>query len=193
MKRTTVTILAAITVLVALSGSAKAAALTFTLNEVGSDVVGAVSGTLNTGGLTSARLTRCSSVVIPIAGILGIGPDDSKWAVWEGLSGSTAAFGYSPSPNYADVASGDRAAMALSANYVFVSTSYVSGSALSGTATWRGKSFATMGITTGTYTMTYNGGVDSVVLQAGIVPEPATMSLLSLGGIATLIRRRRRA
>jgi PEP-CTERM motif len=194
MKRTTVTILAAITMLAALSGSAKAAVLTFTLKEVGSNVVGTVSGTLNTSALTYYGNSSDSGCMLPSLGVLVVGPTASQYNKgWQGFSGSTTSFG-SGAYNIVDAGSGDTVSFAFNATKrAYVSQSYVSGSALSGTATWSGNSFATLGITKGTYTMTYNGGVDSVVLQAGIVPEPATMSLLALGGIATLIRRRRRA
>jgi len=189
MKRTTVTIVAAVAMLAALSGSAKAALLTFNLKEVGSNVVGTVSGTLNTNALTQSGTRTNTGGLYPSSGGMIVGPEQWQYG-WAGLVRTASSFG---TTNWlpANTMTGDTVGITLGGTKVYVSPSYVSGNALSGGATWLGNSFATLGITKGTYTMTYNGGTDSVVLQVEAVPEPATMTLLVLGGIATLIRRRR--
>lgn len=90
-----------------------------------------------------------------------------------------------------DASSGD--ALALFSNPVLgVPSGYVSGQALSATATKFGTTLAALGMDVGTYTTTLVGpsGVsDSVIVNVGI-PAPGTAALLGLGGLAAIRRRR---
>jgi hypothetical protein len=68
---------------------------------------------------------------------------------------------------------------------------YVSGTELSGTATWDNTTLGVLGVTPGVSTWTWGSGAnaDSLKLLAGVpVPEPAPALLLSLGaaGLALL-------
>jgi len=61
---------------------------------------------------------------------------------------------------------------------------------------WAGVSVATLDITGAFSTFSggqlhYVGAANGSSIQFGLIPEPATMSLLALGGLATLIRRRK--
>ena len=67
-----------------------------------------------------------------------------------------------------------------------VPVGYVSGSSLSTTATWDNASFASLGLTPGTYEWNWGSGADadSLTLQIGPidpVPEPSSFLLLGVG------------
>lgn len=79
---------------------------------------------------------------------------------------------------------------------------YTSGSPLSGTATFNGKTFATLGVTPGTYTLTKGAGADADTVVVTTVPEAVTSvptlsewgmiflsSLIAMVGIASVRRR----
>ena len=70
---------------------------------------------------------------------------------------------------------------------------YVSGTSISGNATWLGQTLASLGATPGTYVYTSNS--DSVTINiGGVVPEPASwaMMLLGFGAIGFAMRRGRK-
>lgn len=80
----------------------------------------------------------------------------------------------------------------VSRNQIWVSDNYVSGAPISGTLTFEGESFTSMGIIEGTHVWTWeNGGVsDSAIFTT--VPEPSSALLLGLGAVGLLATRRRR-
>jgi hypothetical protein len=71
-----------------------------------------------------------------------------------------------------------------------VPAGYTSGSALSGSSTYAGESFASIGLTPGTYVWSWGSGgsADSLTL---IVPEPSAVLLLATGFAALAWRVRR--
>lgn len=193
MKRTAVAVLAAITVLAALGRPVQASVLTFSFSEVGGNVVGTVSGTINTDALSKEVINYSDGgAVWSQGGVVAVGPTHAFWR-WSGLD-SIRPSRFGDGMFYcADNGAGDTVAANLYQGGLYVSPTYVSGSVLSGTSTWNGRDLKSMDLLPGTYTATYNGGLDSVVVQVGAVPEPATVGVLVLGGIAALARRRRNA
>ncbi len=72
---------------------------------------------------------------------------------------------------------------------------YLSGNALSGSSTYAGETFASLGIAPGTYVWSWGSGgsADSLTLNiVATVPEPSAFVLTGLGAGALLFRRRRR-
>ena len=183
----------AVMAMLMIGSAAQATMLTFTLSEVGDDVVGTVSGAINTDALTENQINYTDSGQVHTAyGVLGVGSEHSLWK-WTGFSSEASSFGsgawYDASSN-----TGDYVAVNFSQLSLYTSKDYVSGSEISGTSTWNDMNFEdNMFATPGTYTMTYNGGADSIVVQVESVPEPATMSLLALGSLGLLRRRRKGA
>jgi hypothetical protein len=73
-----------------------------------------------------------------------------------------------------------------------VPAGYVSGHALSDTATWDNATFASLGVTPGTYKWTWGTGAHA---DSAVIPEPSTWALMALGftglGVAGWRSRRR--
>ena len=79
---------------------------------------------------------------------------------------------------------------------LFVPQGYISGTSLASTNTWANQSFASLGLTPGTYTWTWGSGAhaDRFILQIGpasVLETRSTLMLLSaaVGTLATLRRK----
>lgn len=71
--------------------------------------------------------------------------------------------------------------------------SYVSGSVLSGVATYANSTLASLRLTQGSYLFNLING-DTITVNVGAVPEPATWALMTLGmaAVGFAMRRRRK-
>jgi hypothetical protein len=91
--------------------------------------------------------------------------------------------------------SGDFVGVREQVGGIDVPTGYVSGSPLSDSSTYAGQTFASLGLTPGSYTWTWGSGptADSFTLDIGVVPEPSTWAMLLMGfaGLASVWRKRR--
>ncbi|MGA9507635.1 MAG: PEP-CTERM sorting domain-containing protein [Candidatus Sulfotelmatobacter sp.] len=153
---------------------------TVTLAQVGPNVVATGSGTIDLTGLTSFGSTSAGSELYPAHGIIGIGPFGNT-DLYSGLSGP-ASFGPGFG-GFASSASGDSVFLEDFGLLIEVPHGYVSGTSLSGTATYSG-TLATLNATPGTYTWTWNSGANSFVLnieKPSVVPEPASFLLMGIG------------
>jgi hypothetical protein len=75
--------------------------------------------------------------------------------------------------------------------FVFVPVGYVSGSPLSGTATFSGATLASLGIGSGPFVTTFGNG-DTITIMATTIPEPSAFALVFTGlGMLGLVARRR--
>lgn len=94
--------------------------------------------------------------------------------------------------------SGDVGTISAGVGGVGVPIGYVSGTAIAGTATWDNATFASLGVTPGTYIWTWGTGADqSFTLMIGgpiSAPEPAALGIFGLGllliGAVAGLRRR---
>jgi hypothetical protein len=84
----------------------------------------------------------------------------------------------------------------LSTNELNVPQGYVSGTALSGSATWNNATFASLGVTPGTYVWSWGNGLPNqnftlIIGGAGVPDGGSTVSLLGFGllGLAALRRK----
>ncbi len=146
MKAKVMTICLVVTIILALTCAVQAGMLTFTLTEVEDDVVGTVSGTLNTSALTQNIINYSDSgLMIPTIGVVAVGPQHSL-TMWIGLEGEVSSFGPGQFVG-ANFGTGDTVGINLSEKTVFISPSYISESVLSGSSIWYDNSFASLNIT----------------------------------------------
>ena len=128
-----------------LSVRAAQAGYTVTLQQVGPDVVATGSGAIDLTGLT-------------FSGGVGLG------AYYTGHTIGTTSFGGFPlnSSSVITVSSGHFAYIRTTGTHEFVLRvpGYVSGTALSGSATYSGQTFASLGVTPGTYVWTWGTGAN---------------------------------
>ena len=168
------------------------ASLIYTLTEVGPDVVGSGSGTLDIADLGSPiTASNCNAGSVATSGLVSGGASTPTCTGLFAITGPTSIG--SSGLEYADIASGDIVGVAGAAQELFVPNGYISGASLSNSETWDLATFASLGLTPGTYTWTWgtDGHADSFTLQVGSpTPEPATFGLLCLGVFA--LRRPRR-
>jgi hypothetical protein len=70
---------------------------------------------------------------------------------------------------------------------------YVSGSQLSDTDTYFDETIAQLGLAPGIYNYTWGSGAtaDSLTINIGVVPEPASVAVVAIPALALLRRRRR--
>jgi hypothetical protein len=130
-------------------------------------------------------------VISTIAVLMG-GTDVAGTDEWAAFSGP-ASFGTGGYYASAD-GSGAQVGFDGEAGYIFLPAGYVSGSSLTTSTMWPDATFASLGITPGTYTYTWGAGpvADSLTLNAYIaVPEPSTWVMFAGGAAMLLVFRRR--
>lgn len=172
------------------------AVLTFTLSENAGDVVLTASGSLDTTGLVVGLPFSCASGQGGVnAGGVGLCVGAASATPYTGSTGpmtgpvSIGAGG----DIFATSTSGDSVFLIRPTGQVALPLSYVSGSPVSGTATFAGATLASLGVTPGTYTWalpTVGGSAESIVLLAGApatsVPTLGEYALLALAGLLVL-------
>jgi hypothetical protein len=164
-----------------------------TLDQVGADVVAMGSGSLDTTAL-SAQAGGFSgrAAVHGSNGFFGLGPTTTQnFPGFLGISGPTS-YG-SGMTVFADTGGGNIAGVNGTGSALFVPTGYMSGAQLGvSTDTWNNATFASLGVTPGTYVWTWGSGIhaDSFTLNIGQtngVTESGSTIWLMLGAVGTLI------
>jgi hypothetical protein len=173
------------------------AAYVVTLQQVGANVVATGSGTIDLTGLTPTDTTNdFRSGIIPNTGAIAIGtPIFENEDLYTGFSGPSS-FGSGVGTFPSSSGSGDK--VAIDGDLLAVPTGYISGHALADTSIYDAATFATLGVTPGTYEWTWGTGpdADSFTLQIGpvAVPEPASslpLLVMGLAGLGLVLRTRR--
>ena len=162
------------------------AAYTVTLTEDGSGNVDATgSGTIDLTGLSLSYITADPALIAPAGGYINTGPESSEPVdVYTGFTGPTS-FGGGAGFTVASSGSGDMVGI-FGGDQLAVPEGYVSGNSLMDTSTYDNATFASLGVTPGTYAWTWETpGVvadDSftLIIPAAAVPEPSSFALLAL-------------
>ena len=166
--------------------------------QQGGNVVATGSGTIDLTALTACCGSNPPPDINAQLGRLALGASGLVGEAWTGNTfhgpvnfGSGGLF-------LATSGTGDHVEMAPTNSFIAVPTGYVSGAALSDSATWNTATVSSLGLTPGTYTWAWGNGVtaDSFVLdiEAPTVPEPASLALLATAvlGLSTARRLKRR-
>jgi hypothetical protein len=164
-----------------------AQAYTVTLEQVGSNVVANGSGAINLTGLTKASTLfgGPSGIEADIGFILTGAPSGGTF---DGYFGFTGPMSFGSGGFFApNTGSGDFVGINALIGFLFVPEGYVSGAALSDSMTFNNATFASLGVTPGTYVWTWGTGVNqNFTLQIGAAGVPDGGSTVSLLGSALL-------
>jgi hypothetical protein len=181
-----------------LGGSADAS-VTIDITQDGANVVATGGGTFNTTDLTwQGYLERSPDVQGAIGQVfVGVGEVAAAYTVTGPASLGTGGYfaASSETGNLFGIIGGGGQFGPLLA----VPGNYTSGSTLSGTATFDNATFASLGLTDGTYVWTWGSGAnaDSLTVDIGgissAVPEPSTWAMMMLGfcGVGFMAYRRK--
>jgi hypothetical protein len=152
-------------------------------DEVGSNVVEVGGGTIDLTDLTRNGGIFTKLFVAPFAPSYASGAKGEQGDIYEGALSGPANWGPGPI-TFADASSGDLVALDPSNAEIVVPHGY-SGGALSETSTYLGASFASLGLTPGSYVYSWGTGdhADTFTLNvvAGSVPEPSTWAMMLIG------------
>jgi protein with PEP-CTERM/exosortase system signal len=176
-----------------------AQAYTVTLEQMGADVVANGSGAINLTGLAFfGPGSFFITTLVPSLGRISTGPPPSGLGsvdVYRVFSGP-ANFGSGGQHNATEsLSSGNFVGIQASVNELFVPHGYISNSALSSSATWTGATFASLGVTPGTFVWTWGTGANQnftlIIGGAGVPDGGSAVSLLGFGllGLAALRRK----
>jgi hypothetical protein len=151
------------------------AVYTINIVETGANVVMTGSGSLNTTGLTFAATAAGCTDIRPDSLCIGSGFSDqvAQNALTPALTGFATAGQFND-----DARTGD--SVFIFSRDLFVPSTYVSGSPLSSSSTFNGRTFASMGLTLGTRTLTLPNN-DTIVINITNVPPTITTPVPTLG------------
>jgi hypothetical protein len=172
-----------------LSARPARAGFVVTLEQVGSDVVASGSGAIDLTDLSPPFFNiGFFSHLIPNDGVINTG-QVSSIDEYSGITGPTS-FG-SAGDEVASSGSGDLVGISGLEDDLVVPAGYISGEALSDSATYDNRTLASLGVIPGTYTWTWGSGptADSFTLDIiapAAVPEPSSLLLLA-GGLIGLV------
>jgi hypothetical protein len=160
------------------------ASVVIDMSEVGGNVVTTGSGTVDLTDLSFSSSGSDAGFVFASVGAVAVGSSGAD-DLYSGATGP-ASFGAGgfiiPFGQSGDL-------LGLIANVapaeILVPHGYVSGASLSGSSTYVGQTFASLGLTPGTYLYTWGSGptADSLTVQIGpaAIPEPGSWGMMLLG------------
>ena len=168
-----------------------------TLQQVGPDVVATGSGALNLFALPFSGLTKeiLKTGLSPNGEKIGAGTfiytvTPSSVDVYNLSPTGPASFGTNTNLTFASSGSGDLVGILLSpsVNFLVVPTGYVSDTALSDMAIYPATTFATLGVTPGTYEWTWGLGANenfTLEILPGILPPTQSLNISTRANVGT--------
>jgi hypothetical protein len=173
-----------------------AQAYTVTLEQVGSNVVANGSGAINLTGLTKASTPfgGPSAIAANLGFILMGAPSGG---ISDGYFGFTGPMSFgSGDVFFPNTGSGDLVGINGFLGFLFVPVGYVSGAALSDSMTYNNATFASLGVTPGTYVWTWGTGLPNqnftlIIGAAGVPDGGSTVSLLGFASLGLVALRRK--
>ena len=97
-----------------------------------------------------------------------------------GYSSFLPAFG-TGDQNYGAISALENVDFSIRRDSLRLATGCTPGTAISGVLTWANESFASIGLTPGTYATSLSGGDAGAMVTVNVVPEPASLALLAVG------------
>lgn len=161
--------------------------------EIGTDVIAAASGSLDLTGLTDDDTFFAQ---------IGVRGDPAYFTLGAEGDGSSNAEGYNGITGPAQSGTGGLVAPTSSSGDIigvnafffgdlFVNRDYVSGARITARTSFAGQTFASLGLTPGTYVFSWPADTITLNIGAGAVPEPITWAMLMAGfGIIGVTMRR---
>jgi hypothetical protein len=152
------------------------------LRESGGNVVATATGSINLTALRAVSPVDITPFISPTEGEIFVGPAATN----EEFEAITPPQEFGPGGlTRATSVTGQSFGIAGSGGALDLPTGYTSEAPLSGTATWSGQTFASLGITPGTYTFTWGSGTsaDFFTINAAVVPEPPSIVLAAIGSV----------
>ena len=174
-----------------------AQAYTVTLEQIGAHVVGTGSGALNFIDLNFDSFLHTNAQINPSGGTILTGLQDQVFAedIYTGSITGPTSFGSGGLTN-ASSGSGFLVGINGALDQVFIPGGITPSQPLPGSATWNNATFASLGLTPGTYTWTWGTGLPNqnytlIIGGAGVPDGGSTVSLLgcTLLGLAAFRRK----
>ena len=193
MKRTII----AANLVFTLCPSASNAAYVFDITEVGGNVVVLGGGSINLAGFLLDSSNTLMAGLYPSSPAAAVG-GDAFGDIYKGAITPASAFGPGGF-NVPDFSSGPLVGFVISqTDTLFVLNQYISNATLgASTSTYVGATFASLGLTQGSYVYVLNPGRndDTITVNVGTVPLPAGaplfgFALLGLGAYGGLVKRK---
>jgi hypothetical protein len=189
------TLAAALAIIIVLGLSLRPAQAGYivTLQEVGSNVVATGSGAIDPTGLTFEGQASVAPAIVPDFGIITTGPS-AVGDLYTGPITGPISFG-TAFITFANSGIGDLVGIFGLASQLAVPDNYVSGSALSDSATYNNATFSSLGVTPGTHIWTWGAGANQnftlQIVGTAPVPDQGSTSLLLTFGLLGLVMCRR--
>ena len=172
----------AIVIVLGLSLRPAQAGYIVTLKQVGSDLVATGSGAIDLTGLSFMNTGSGGLAAIgPNLAQIITGPTSGSADIYFGMISGPTSFG-SGGFTFASSGSGDVVGKAEGGvnDLLILPTGYVSGSALSDISTYNNATFASLGVTPGTYEWTWGTGANQNFTLKAVTAVPDSSSTISL-------------
>ena len=184
-----------------------AQAYTTMLQQIGSNVVANGAGAINLTGLIFQGTSSLAAGVNAPSGDSVVPQMNASFGailtgqvlggVVTGYTGFTGPTSFGPGGFFfATTGSGDLVGISSGARALYVPLGYVSGAALSSSATWNNATFASLGVTPGTYMWTWGTGLPNqnftLIIGGAGVPDGGTTAFLLGFGLPGLTALRRK-